>query len=205
MLEGLIRRTNVFDVDRDAGAPVPAVARTRAGVLAPVLVALALALVPAFVAAQPGEVKIRLERGGVLFGHGFVIRPDTVNLIPEGRADTLMLAFDSIRELRARRGDQYHFWKGAFIGAAVGAALGALALYASGDDRPDPNAILDLTYSAGTKAAIGAMAGGILGAATGGIIGGFHRTPRYVLIGPMDLQLEVRIGAGESPRAPAGP
>ena len=134
-----------------------------------------------------------------------MIRPDTVNLIPEGRTDTLMLAYDSIRELRARRGDQSHFWAGAFIGAGVGAALGALALYSSGDDRPDPNAIIDLAYSAGTKGLLGAIAGGILGAATGGIIGGFHRSPRYVLIGPMDLQLEVRIGVGESPRAPAGP
>src|SRR5262245_39770998 len=119
-----------------------------------------LALLPALVAAEPGDsldLKVRLAWGPLLTGRGLASPPATLTFVPDGRADTLKVSVASIRELRVRRGDQSHFWAGVAIGAGVGALAGAFAGYASGDDPCDPNELLCLGWTAGVKAGVGAM------------------------------------------------
>ena len=116
---------------------------------------------------EPGA-RVRLftpsvGRGGLV---GTVVRPvrDTLAILPAKGSDTVVVAVAELTRLELSTGRHPHALKGMGIGLLVGAAGGAIAGWASGDDR----GWFGLT--AGEKARIGATLFGVAGSLVGGAI-----------------------------------
>jgi hypothetical protein len=114
------------------------------------------------------------------------------------RTQVPLEAVQSVRWVSAGHPNLRGALQGTGIGLVSGAGLGALIGFAMGSDTCDPRQICFLRFTAGAKAAAGAVVFSIVGALagliTGGVIGHHDQveiTPRQSPPDPADDQVEI--------------
>jgi hypothetical protein len=126
---------------------------------------------------KEGEwVRVRFGGGGdqVIEGSLQGIEEDGLLVLsPEG-TQTSRIPMDRVREFRVLRGSKNQALMGLGVGLAGGAVVGGLIGLADGDDESG-----FIRFSAGEKAAMGAVAFGLIGGAAGLVIGAVSRTDRW--------------------------
>ena len=129
---------------------------------------------------EPGSrVRVSVRRIGSdllvrKVGSLLAVRRDSLFLKEAGTNDSTVVALTQVSRIEVSRGRRGHTLQGMGIGLLAGAGFGALIGYASGDDEAG-----FLSFSAGDKAVLGGMGGGILGTLIGAI-GGSARTDSWV-------------------------
>lgn len=126
---------------------------------------------------EEGEwVRVRFGGSGdqVIEGSLQGIEEDDLLVIsPEG-TESSRIPMDQVRDLRVLRGSRNQALQGLGFGAVCGAAVGGLMGLADGDDESG-----FIQFSAGEKAAMGAVAFGLIGGAAGLVIGAVSRADRW--------------------------
>lgn len=178
-------------------------------------VVLPLALVAAVALGAAGAPLAAQARAAAPFAEGDRVRLDlgrrkeTFEVVGLA-ADTLVVRREGFAEPRriplaaieraerseGRRSAGQGFLRGAGWGLAGGAVLGAVAGYAGGDDDPSPASWV--TFSAESKAAMGAIVFGGIGGIVGGVFGAARPGERWtrVELAPRVSVLPMRRGVG---------
>lgn len=102
------------------------------------------------------------------------IEENDLLVLPPGGTETSRIPMDRVREFRVLRGSKSQALKGLGVGLASGAVVGAFMGLADGDDEPG-----FIQFSAEEKAAMGAVAFGLIGGVAGLLIGAVSRTDRW--------------------------
>lgn len=162
---------------------------------ATLLVLTTLAFAPASAVAQdpalaPGaRVRIALEQADTrpMIGRLIAVTRDTL-LVRTAAADSIAVPLSEVRRLDVSTGRYRPILKGMGLGFLIGAATGALIGAADGDDDAG-----FIAFSAGEKAALGAVLFGGLGTVAGGLVGAASPTDRWTQVSPRRTGVRIQV------------